>query len=93
MPRKPPVHHADKIDQDIAVGCSVVTRYFGSIVIGQVVHTTPSKVRVKAYGQKRYKWNRETEDYDVSELVFSRNPDEMVVIESEKVLLYALKNG
>jgi hypothetical protein len=93
MSRKFKVQHRDKIDQDIAAGDSVVTRYFSSLVIGQIVHTTPSKVKVKVHGLKRHKWNRERKDYDISELIIIRRPEEMVVIDSEKVLLYALKNG
>ena len=92
MARKP-IEHADKIEQSVTIGCSVVTRYFSTIVIGLVVHTTPTKVRVKIYGLKRYIWNTVRKDYDVKELIINRRPNEMVVIESEKVLLYALKNG
>ena len=92
MARKP-IEHADKIEQTITVGCSVVTRYFSSLVIGQVVHITPKQVQVKVHGLKRHKWNTVREDYDIKDLIIKRRADEMVVIESEKVLLYALKNG
>lgn len=92
----------DKLGKLITDGSSVVSCYYNSIVLGVVVKSVPSGVRLRLYTKSKQHKNRRVSDPNaaggfrwVSDMVpftIIRRGSNIVVIDDPDVLMYALRN-
>ena len=87
------VEQFDRLDQNITVGSTVVTRFYSNISIGVVVKLTPKSVHVKLHEYKKHRWNSETQTETVGPHILRRHPNDTVVINSDLAVMYAIKHS
>lgn len=87
------VEQVDRLEQAIAVGSTVVTRFYSNLSIGVVVKLTPKSVHVKLFEYNKYRWDELTKTDIVSPHILRRVPNDTVVINSDLAVLYAIKHS